>query len=166
MARLQLAIDVADLDASIDFYTRLLGTPPAKVRDGYANFAVDDPPLKLVLFEAEVGGTINHLGVEVEHASEVEHAEARLRGAGLATTGVDDTICCYATKVETWVTDPDDHRWEWYVRTGDAEQLENTTTTDGGSTCCPPVDTAIPADQPAGRAAGPAPDARAASSCC
>ena len=126
MARLQLALNVTDLDAAVDFYSRLFGAEPAKRKPGYANFAIADPPLKLVLFEAPEGGTINHLGVETETAAEVEAAEARLTGSGLETTGIDDTICCYAEKVETWVTDPDDLRWEWYVKTADAEQAEMT----------------------------------------
>jgi catechol 2,3-dioxygenase-like lactoylglutathione lyase family enzyme len=134
--RLQLALDVADLDAAIAFYSKMFDTPPAKVRDGYANFEVAQPPLKLVLFEsADADGSINHLGVEVETADQVTATEARLRGAGLETTGVDDTVCCYAEKAETWVHAPDGNRWEWYVKTADAEQLEHVTV--GPSTCCP-----------------------------
>lgn len=123
--RLQLALDVTDLDESIAFYTRMFGTEPAKVRPGYANFAIADPPLKLVLFENTTGGTINHLGVETETPDEVVAAEARLGESGLETTGVDDTVCCYAEKTETWVDGPDDTRWEWYVKRADAEQFEN-----------------------------------------
>lgn len=123
--RLQLALNVEDLDAAIDFYSAMFGTPPAKVRPGYANFAVDQPPLKLVLFEGSgAGGSINHLGVETETAVEVVDAEARLSDAGLVTTGVDDTVCCYAEKTETWLEAPDGIRWEWYVKRGDADQLE------------------------------------------
>jgi hypothetical protein len=104
----------------------MFGTGPAKVRPGYANFAIDDPPLKLVLFEKPGGGgTINHLGVEVGTAAEVVAAEARLAAAGLETTGVDDTECCYAEKTETWLEAPDDLRWEWYVRTADSDQMES-----------------------------------------
>lgn len=124
--RLQLALNVDDLDAAIDFYSRMFGTGPAKLRPGYANFAIADPPLKLVLFEGRgEAGTINHLGVETETADEVEAAEARLSASGLETTGVDDTMCCYAAKTETWLEGPDGTRWEWYVKTGDTEQLEN-----------------------------------------
>ena len=126
MGRLQLAIDVGDLEEAIDFYSSMFGTGPAKVRPGYANFAIDDPPLKLVLFEKPGGGgTINHLGVEVGTAAEVVAAEARLAAAGLETTGVDDTECCYAEKTETWLEAPDDLRWEWYVRTADSDQMES-----------------------------------------
>jgi len=123
VSRVQLALNVTDLDKAVDFYSRLFDAEPSKRRPGYANFAIADPPLKLVLFEGGEGGTINHLGVETEAAAEVEAAEARLSGTGLETTGVADTTCCYAAKVETWVTDPDGARWEWYVKTGDAEQL-------------------------------------------
>jgi len=123
VARVQLALNVADVDAAVDFYERLFATPAAKRRPGYANFEIADPPLKLVLIEAPEGGTLNHLGVEVGSAGEVTDAEARLRTDGLATTGVDETVCCYAEKVETWLTDPDGARWEWYVKTADAEEM-------------------------------------------
>ncbi|MEQ8841000.1 MAG: ArsI/CadI family heavy metal resistance metalloenzyme [Acidimicrobiales bacterium] len=135
--RLQLAIDVSNLDEAIDFYSKMFATEPAKVKPGYANFAIDQPPLKLVLFEnAAGGGTINHLGVEVETADQVSAAEARLSGDGLETTGIDDTVCCYAEKTETWVTGPDDTRWEWYVKTGEADQLQNEVVTSDGRPCC------------------------------
>lgn len=135
--RLQLALNVSNLDESIDFYTKMFDTAPRKVRSGYANFAIENPPLKLVLFEgADEGGTINHLGVEVELAEQVTAAEERISGTGIETTGVDDTLCCYATKTETWVNSPD-NRWEWYVRTGDSEQLENTVISEDGAGCCP-----------------------------
>ena len=126
MSRLQLAINVSDLDRAVAFYSRLFGSAPAKVKPGYANFAIADPPLKLVLFEGPEGATLNHLGVEVETADEVVAAERRLRTAGLDTTGVDETVCCFAEKAETWVVDPDGARWEWYVKTGDADQIHNT----------------------------------------
>ncbi len=126
MGRLQLAIDVSDLDEAIDFYTRLFSTSPAKVKEGYANFAIADPPLKLVLFEKPgAGGTLNHLGVEVETTAEVVAAEARIVNEGLATTGVGDAICCFAEKTETWVQAPDDVRWEWYVKTSDNEMINS-----------------------------------------
>ena len=137
--RLQLALNVADLDEAVDFYTRMFGVGPAKTKPGYANFAIADPPLKLVLFEGEgAGGTINHLGVETETAAEVVAAEARLSAADLETTGVDDTQCCYAQKTETWLSGPDGARWEWYVKTGDSEQFGNLVVSfTGGGSCCP-----------------------------
>ena len=136
MSRLQLALNVSNLDEAIAFYSKLFATEPAKIKPGYANFAIADPPLKLVLFEAPEGGTLNHLGVETETAEEVVAAEARLRTSGVETTGVDDTICCFAEKVETWVSDPDGARWEWYVKTADAEQLTNTIVGEHSPTTC------------------------------
>ncbi len=138
--RLQLALNVDNLDDAIDFYTKMFDTPPAKVRPGYANFAVANPPLKLVLFEGEgPSGSINHLGVETETSAEVLAAEARLSASGLDTTGVDDTQCCYAEKTETWVHAPDGNKWEWYVKTGDSEQLQNVVVSGsdaGAGGCC------------------------------
>ena len=135
--RLQLALNVPDLDEAIAFYSKMFGTGPAKTKPGYANFAIVDPPLKLVLFEgAGEPGSINHLGVEAETTDEVVAAEARLAEIGLATTGVDDTVCCYAEKTETWVESPDGNRWEWYVKRGDAEQLEYAVAPDGADGCC------------------------------
>lgn len=134
--RLQLALNVDDLDRAIDFYSAMFDTAPAKVRPGYANFAIADPPLKLVLFEgAGESGSINHLGVEVETTGEVVEAEARLSASGLATSGVDDTVCCYAEKAETWLHAPDGNSWEWYVKKADIEQFE-APSVDGGAMCC------------------------------
>jgi catechol 2,3-dioxygenase-like lactoylglutathione lyase family enzyme len=136
MSRLQLALNVDDLDTAIEFYSRMFDTEPAKVRDGYANFAIADPPLKLVLFEGTgEPGSINHLGVETETASEVIAAEQRFETTGLETTGVADTQCCYAEKTETWLHAPDGNRWEWYVKKADSEQFVNVTVS-GEGTCC------------------------------
>jgi len=139
--RLQLALNVSDLDEAIDFYTRMFGVGPAKIKPGYANFAIEQPPLKLVLFEGQgETGSINHLGVETETADEVMAAEARLSAAGLETTGVDDTVCCYAEKTETWVNGPDGTTWEWYVKHGDTERPQNvvigTRSGSGSGGCC------------------------------
>ena len=140
MSRLQLALNVTDLDQAIDFYSKLFATPPAKVKDGYANWEIANPPLKLVIFEGAEGGTLNHLGVETDSADEVVAAEARLAADGLETTGIDDTICCFASKVETWVTDPDGARWEWYVKTGDADTIGGEPVAEGETaTCCAPA---------------------------
>ncbi len=140
MSRIQLALNVSDLDAAVEFYAKLFATEPAKRKPGYANFAIADPPLKLVLFEGAEGGTLNHLGVETEEAAQVEAAEARLSETGLETTGIDDTICCYASKVETWVTDPDGARWEWYVKTGDADTIGGEPDpATGEAVCCAPA---------------------------
>ncbi len=140
MSRVQLALNVSDVDAAVDFYSKLFATPVAKRKPGYANFEIADPPLKLVLIEGEGGGTLNHLGVETSSADEVMAAEARLSDDGLETTGVDDTICCFAAKTETWVNDPDGAPWEWYVKTGDAEQMANSIRgEDEGGQCCAPA---------------------------
>lgn len=138
MSRVQLALNVSNIDEAVAFYSRLFDTEPAKTRPGYANFAIADPPLKLVLIEGRGDpATLNHLGVEVGTGAEVRATEARLADEGLATTGVDDTTCCYALKTETWVNDPDGAPWEVYVTTGDAEQLTNTVRTDGDGCCAP-----------------------------
>jgi catechol 2,3-dioxygenase-like lactoylglutathione lyase family enzyme len=136
--RLQLALNVSELDEAVDFYTRMFGVGPAKTKPGYANFEIADPPLKLVLFEGQgEGGTLNHLGVEAVTSDEVVAAEARLAQADLATTGVAETECCYAAKTETWVHGPDGARWEWYVKRGDSEQFANVTVGPvGAGACC------------------------------
>jgi catechol 2,3-dioxygenase-like lactoylglutathione lyase family enzyme len=122
MARLQLALNVEDLDAAIDFYTRLFRTGPAKVRDGYANFAIDDPPLKLVLVSGYgKPGSLNHLGVEVATSDEVQASKQRLRDEGLETTVEDETECCYATQDKVWVSDPAGAWWEVYTVLGDSD---------------------------------------------
>ena len=144
--RLQLALNVTDLDDAIDFYSKMFDTAPAKTKPGYANFAIDNPPLKLVLFETTAGAAdeatdfhhLNHLGVEVESAAQVSAAEARIAATGIETTGVDDAVCCFAEKTETWMASPDEARWEWYVKTGDTDQLDHTTVTTPAASgvCC------------------------------
>jgi catechol 2,3-dioxygenase-like lactoylglutathione lyase family enzyme len=122
MGRLQLALNVDDIDASIAFYTRLFGTSPAKVRPGYANFAVADPPLKLVLIEnAGHGGSINHLGVEVEDVDAVDAFQTRLSADGLASVDERDTTCCYAKQDKFWVVGaPNREQWEVYTVLADS----------------------------------------------
>jgi catechol 2,3-dioxygenase-like lactoylglutathione lyase family enzyme len=136
MSRVQLALRVADLEASIDFYTRLFGAGPAKRRPGYANFAVAEPPLKLVLLEGETGKptVMDHLGVEVESTGEVTEAASRLAGAGLATEVEEDTACCYAVQDKVWVHAPGSEPWEVYVVKADADVLAK----EPGSACCAP----------------------------
>ena len=139
MSRVQLALNVSNIDEAVAFYSKLFNTEVNKRKPGYANFAIAEPPLKLVLIEGEGGGTLNHLGVEVETAEEVEAAEARLSTDGVETTGIDDTMCCYALKTETWVSDPDGAPWEWYVKTGDAEQMTNAVLEGESAPCCAPA---------------------------
>jgi catechol 2,3-dioxygenase-like lactoylglutathione lyase family enzyme len=123
MPRVQLALRVPDLAASIAFYTRLFGTEPAKLRDGYANFAIAEPPLKLVLIEGGAGEDtrMDHLGVEVETTEQVHAATARLAEAGLATVEENDTTCCYALQDKVWVHAPGQEPWEVYVVKADAD---------------------------------------------
>jgi catechol 2,3-dioxygenase-like lactoylglutathione lyase family enzyme len=115
--RVQLALNVNDLDESIAFYSKLFGAEPAKVRPGYANFAVADPPLKLILLENPgQGGSLNHLGVEVPGTGAVEAAQARLAEAGLAAVEERGTTCCYARQDKFWVQGaPNGERWEIYT---------------------------------------------------
>ena len=136
MSRLQLAIDVANLDEAIAFYSKMFSSEPSKVRPGYANFTIEEPPLKLVLFEdIENGGSINHLGVEVDDVKMVHEADARMTDEGLTTTGIDETMCWYADKTATWIAGPDDSRWEWYVKKGDNEQLEKVVVSSEPNCC-------------------------------
>lgn len=122
MSRIQLALNVDDLDAAIAFYTTLFNTPPAKVKPGYANFAITEPPLKLVLLENPgQGGSINHLGVEVESSDQVHAEIARLSEAGMFTEEEIGTTCCFATQDKVWVTAPDNERWEVYTKLADTE---------------------------------------------
>ncbi|MFF2945187.1 ArsI/CadI family heavy metal resistance metalloenzyme [Streptomyces niveus] len=125
MSRVQLALRVSDLEASITFYSKLFGTEPAKRREGYANFALTEPPLKLVLIEGEAGQEtrLDHLGVEVETAEQVTAATTRLRDAGLATFEENDTSCCYALQDKVWVHGPGREPWEVYVVKADAATL-------------------------------------------
>ena len=123
MSRVQLALNVADLDQAVDFYTKLFETEPAKVRPGYANFAVADPPLKLVLIQGGDHGTLNHVGVEVETPDEVSAAHARLTGEGMTTATEDNVSCCYARQDKVWVDDPGGLAWEIYTVLGDASSM-------------------------------------------
>src|SRR2546421_3617778 len=109
MARVQLTLRVADLDAAVDFYSRLFDSRPAKRRPGYANFVITEPPLKLVLLEGQPGEQtrLDHLGVEVPGTDDVAAATSRLAAAGLATDGEENTICCYAAQAKVWVTGAD-----------------------------------------------------------
>lgn len=149
MARLQLALNVSDLDEAIGFYSKLFATPPAKVRPGYANFAVADPPLKLVLIEqtdargSGVAGALNHLGVEVEGPERVAQASSRLTGEGLDTVDQQGTTCCFALQDKVWVEDPDATPWEIYTVLADAP-VESGIAGDG--TCCADAEVASRAD--------------------
>ncbi|MEV6136266.1 ArsI/CadI family heavy metal resistance metalloenzyme [Nocardia sp. NPDC051990] len=143
MSRIQLALNVDNLEAAVGFYSRLFGTEPAKVKPGYANFAVTEPPLKLVLIENPGhGGSLNHLGVEVDSSEQVHAEIARLSKAGLFTEEQIATTCCFATQDKVWVTGPGQERWEVYTVLADSESFgtvpQFTEITDGEAVqaCC------------------------------
>jgi len=157
MSRIQLALNVNDLDEAIDFYSKLFGAEPAKRRDGYANFAVSNPPLKLVLLENPgQGGTLNHLGVEVESTDVVDAEQTRLAAEGLASVDERGTTCCYAKQDKFWVQGtPGGERWEIYTVLEDSATFFNEAC--DGPDCC------SSADEGTDESKEPA---RAASTCC
>lgn len=127
MSRIQLAINVRNIDESVAFYSKLLGVEPAKRRSGYANFAVAEPQLKLVLIEsANEVGELNHLGIEVQTSAEVEAAKHRLQESGLETQPEEGVTCCYAKQNKVWTTDPNGASWEIYTVLEDADVLKRT----------------------------------------
>ena len=136
MSRIQLALNVDDVEEATAFYSKLFGVPPAKTRPGYANFAVADPPLKLVLLENPgEGGTLNHLGVEVESVDAVDSEQTRLAAAGLASIDERDSTCCYAKQDKFWVEDsPGGERWEIYTVLADSPTFFAEPVAD--SACC------------------------------
>ena len=122
--RLQLALNVTDLDKAIDFYSKMFGVPVAKRKPGYANFAVESPPLKLVLFEnPKATERLNHLGVEVFDDAQVTQATERLKTEGLSHLVEDETTCCYAKQNKVWAKEPDGMRWEWYHVLSDTDEF-------------------------------------------
>lgn len=141
MSRIQLALNVADIDASVEFYSKLFGSEPNKREPGYANFAISNPPLKLVLMEVDgrrgegVVGALNHLGVEVESADEVVRVTEMLTGEGLDTEVQDGTTCCFAVQDKVWVNDPDGAPWEFYTVLADAPSDSGIA---GDGSCCTP----------------------------
>jgi len=146
MSRLQLALNVSNLDEAIDFYTTFFRTAPAKVRPGYANFAIAEPPLKLVLFEdPSAGGTINHLGVEVVSTEDVARATSYLASQGLAVDVEERTTCCHAVQDKVWVNGPDAARWEVYTVLADVPHEDATASLNTSATCCVSDETTAPA---------------------
>ena len=144
MSRVQLALNVDELESAIEFYSKLFATEPAKVRPGYANFAIAEPPLKLVLIENEgPGGTLNHLGVEVFSTDEVAAAQTRLAAEGLATATEDNVACCYARQDKVWVSGPSGEPWEIYTVLADVEMPDGQLTVvdpETGAECCAELD--------------------------
>jgi catechol 2,3-dioxygenase-like lactoylglutathione lyase family enzyme len=151
MSRVQLALNVSDLEASVAFYATLFGVAPHKRRPGYANFAITEPPLKLVLIEVGeqargqgTAGALNHLGVEVESGEQVEAGAQRLRTAGLAAFEEKDTTCCFALQDKVWVHDPSGTPWELYTIKNDdppnpapaTAALHDATSAMTDGTCC------------------------------
>lgn len=141
MSRVQLALNVSDIDEAVEFYTKLFGIEPAKRQPGYANFAIIDPPLKLVLVEDPSArghgtpGALNHLGVEVETPEAVAAATGRLSGSGLDTEVQEQTTCCFAVQDKVWVNDPDGAPWEFYTVLADAPAEIGIA---GDGSCCVP----------------------------
>ncbi len=145
-SRLQLALNVNDIGEAVAFYSKLFGTEPAKLRPGYANFAIAEPPLKLVLLENPgQGGSLNHLGVEVPDAGTVEAEQVRLARAGLAPAEAGETTCCYASQDKFWVQGaPDGESWEIYTVLADSPTFY----AEGhGPGCC--ADTSVHTGEPA-----------------
>lgn len=136
MSRVQLALNVGDLDAAVQFYSRLFDSEPAKLRPGYANFAISDPPLKLVLIAGGgEPGTFNHLGVEVESSEAVESHTRRLAATGLETAVEAGTECCFARQDKVWVSDPDRAPWEIYTVLADSDVPAAAGCGDGAACC-------------------------------
>jgi len=137
MSRFQLALNVSDLDTAVDFYRKLFNTEPVKRRPGYANFAIVQPPLKLVLFEnPAAAGTLNHLGVEVETTDEVTAADDRFRQVGLTTRSAEQVTCCYALQNKVWVQGPDNAAWEFYAVLADSTARDLKAPEAGNQGCC------------------------------
>jgi catechol 2,3-dioxygenase-like lactoylglutathione lyase family enzyme len=168
MSRVQLALNVDDLEQAVGFYGKLFGAGPAKRKPGYANFAIAEPPLKLVLIENPgKGGSINHLGVEVESTEAVHDEISRLTGAGLIADEEMGTTCCYATQDKAWLTGPGGERWEVYTVLADSDTFGTSPKTlveagqaPEGGVCCGTAQT----DEQAG--AEPAKAAAGAARCC
>ena len=160
MSRVQLALNVTDLDAAVDFYSKLFGAEPAKRRPGYANFAIVEPPLKLVLIEGGEGRgvgvahALNHLGVEVDSPEEVQAATQRLSAEGLEPDVQESATCCYALQDKAWVNDPDGAPWEVYTVLADAPQETDLGCSTEG--CAPEGESAIPAGATSVRSASSA----------
>ena len=152
MSRVQLALRVSDLEGSVAFYSTLFGVEPTKLRPGYANFAIAEPPLKLVLLEGEADQptVMDHLGVEVQTTEQVTAAADRFTDAGLATFEQNDTSCCYALQDKVWVQGPGQEPWEVYVVKADSDTLGTSTTQGpqvdaccGTTVCCTPDEHAV-----------------------
>lgn len=154
--RLQLALNVRDIDEAVDYYGKLFGAAPRKRRPGYANFAIDQPPLKLVLFEnPHAPERINHLGVEVFDVAHVREAGARLEAANILAETEERTVCCHAEQTKVWSDEPQGLRWEWYVVTDDAPEVgEAPVCRDGAVAGAAAITVAAPAEAATGACRG------------
>src|SRR3954452_3364595 len=173
MSRVQLALNVDDVEAATAFYAKLFGTEPAKTRPGYANFAIADPPLKLVLLENPgSGGTLNHLGVEVASVDTVDAEQTRLAAVGLASTEERDSTCCYAEQTKFWVENtPGGERWEVYTVLADSPTFFGTPSADtaaaaGEETVDGPACCAAAASAPETASSGSSTTQPATAACC
>ena len=135
MSRVQLALNVSDIDEAVAFYSKMFDSQPAKRREGYANFVIADPPLKLVLIENAVEERLNHLGIEVETTDDVIEATRHFDSVGFTTDIEEKSTCCYAVQDKVWVRDPDDARWEVYTVLADSVDF-GSAPVDGGDVCC------------------------------
>jgi hypothetical protein len=157
VSRVQLALNVSDIDTAVEFYSRFFSTQPAKRQPGYANFEVQDPPLKLVLIENHdrgggVDGALNHLGIEVAMTAEVDEAAGRFDVGGLPHEAVEETTCCYAVQSKMWTDDPDGTPWEVYVVLADASDQTGLGCSE--EACRPAHEQSIDADTRATTASG------------
>lgn len=136
MSGVQLALNVRDIDSAVDFYSKLFATEPAKRRPGYANFAIAEPPLKLVLIEnASAVGTLNHLGIEMAESAQVAQTRDRLQQVDLSVSPETQSTCCYALQNKVWVRDPDGAPWEVYAVLEDSTTFDASPPTES-SVCC------------------------------
>lgn len=137
--RVQLALNVEDLEASERFYADLFGVEPIKRKPGYVNFAIAQPPLKLILFQGGDGGTINHLGIEVPSSKDVSDAIERLEDADMDVEIEEKVTCCYASQDKVWATAPDGEKWEYYTVLADVDRLESNQGSETATQCCSAV---------------------------
>ena len=134
--RLQLALNVPDLEAAIDFYGRLFGVEVAKRKPGYANFEVDQPALKLVLFESDGTDRLNHLGVEVFEGEAVAAAAEQIQAAGLTLERDEEEQCCFARQNKAITYAPDGTMWEWYRKLDDLAGFADDEAPTTATSCC------------------------------
>jgi catechol 2,3-dioxygenase-like lactoylglutathione lyase family enzyme len=140
--KVHVALNVSEVNRSVEFYRAAFGVEPVKWKPGYAKFAIAEPPLNLTLNQqAKIDGrgALNHLGIEVSSTAEVIAAKERLRQAGLATSDEMNVDCCFALQDKTWITDPDGYRWEIFtvkVQDTQPDLTKEQANTSAQPTCC------------------------------